>query len=268
MGRNVEYDKKDCLLAIKQASEDVDGPLTTEEYQKRADGPGHWVINDRFGSWNKAKEAAGVELWDPRKGLPADYGYFSQVTTAEQAYWVGFIYGDGCIAPNGNGNPCLSFCLNERDRHILEEFRDTINAEHSISESGDEVSIGFVNDEITADLRSLGAGEQKTYSDELPGFERDELRSAFVRGLGDADGHCQKSRYSITGANKERFRKLSKWLPVKAEIYSYPDNDNKYRLRVTTHERVAVLREWLYPDGLATTPALSRKKKEMMGYNY
>lgn len=257
---------RQCLDAIQEASKAVNGPLTKTEYRRVSDGPGHWTINDRFGSWNKAKEKAGVEVVNPRKGLPANYGYFSEVTTTEQAYWVGFIYGDGCIAPNGSGHPTLCFNLNERDRHILEDFRDAINAEHSISESGDEVSIGFVNEEITNDLKNLGADQQKTYTSTLPEFKKDDLRAAFVRGLGDADAHCQKSRYSITGANRERFKKLSVWLPVESKIHTY--RENKHRLRITTQERVKVLREWLYPNGIETTPSLDRKRKEMMSYDY
>jgi hypothetical protein len=255
-----------CLNAIRKADKKVDGPLTKAKYKENSDGPGHWTINNKFGSWNKAKKRAGVEVVDPRKGLSANYSYFSKVTTAEQAYWVGFIYGDGCIAPNGNGNLGLFFNLNKRDRHILEDFRDTINAKHSISESGNEVSIGFVNEEITNDLKNLGANEAKTYTDTLPDFEKESLKSAFIRGLGDADGHPERSRYSITGANRKRFEKLSEWLPVNANIITY--YENKHRLRVTKMNRVKKLRKWMYPDGRKTTPSLSRKLRKMFGFNF
>lgn len=265
MSRPQKYTKEDCKQALLAASENVEGSLTKTKYRETTEsGPGEWAIRQRFGSWNEAKNEAGLDLFS--RNLSADYGYFSDVSTPEQAYWVGFILGDGSVAPNGNGHLCLAINLNERDRHIIEEFRDAINSEHSISESGDEVRIALVNDEITTDLRKLGVDEAKTHSSSLPDFDKPPLRSAFVRGLGDADAHCQKSRYSITGANKERFQALAGWLPVEAKVHSY--SDNKHRLRVTTHERVQHLRTWLYPDGERTTPALSRKKKEMFSYNY
>jgi hypothetical protein len=267
MSRKRQYTKEDCKQKIKDIESQVEGKLTAPKYEElNEDGPSLWVIRQRFGTWNKGKEESGVAVVDQRKGLPANYTYFSEVDTTEQAYWVGFIYGDGCISPNGCGNPTLSLNLNKRDRHILEDFRDAIDSEHSISESGDEVSIGFVNDKITSDLENLGASRDKTHTNTLPNFEERDLRAAFVRGLGDADAHPQKSRYSITGANRNRFEKLSKWLPVESKIHTY--KENKHRLRVTTHKRVEKLRDWLYPDGIETSPSLERKKKEMLSYNY
>lgn len=56
-----DYSNSDCINSLIEASEIVDGKLTHEEYKRLDIKPSVWVIKNRFRSWNKAKEIAGLD---------------------------------------------------------------------------------------------------------------------------------------------------------------------------------------------------------------
>lgn len=61
-GRSEQYDLDECKFAILRVARQVEGSPTLKDYQAlRMDGDPSWnVIQDRFGSWNKAKEELGL----------------------------------------------------------------------------------------------------------------------------------------------------------------------------------------------------------------
>jgi hypothetical protein len=60
-GRDKKYHKEDIIEQIKEASKDSEGCLTSREFSEREETPTRSTINRLFGSWNEAKEKAGVE---------------------------------------------------------------------------------------------------------------------------------------------------------------------------------------------------------------
>jgi hypothetical protein len=75
---NKKYTKKDCIESLKKAANKVDGKLSSNQYKEMGCKPGFWAIDRRFDSWNKAKEAAGLNVYDShsatkekrRSGIP------------------------------------------------------------------------------------------------------------------------------------------------------------------------------------------------------
>lgn len=64
-GRPEKYSNEDILGAVREASSEVVGALyvsSYEEYRETSDHelPGSYAIIDRFGSWNEAKQEAGL----------------------------------------------------------------------------------------------------------------------------------------------------------------------------------------------------------------
>ena len=56
-----KYTEEDLIEELQRVAEEVDGPVTQEDVTNDPDAPGWMTYRRRFGSWAKAKEAAGLE---------------------------------------------------------------------------------------------------------------------------------------------------------------------------------------------------------------
>lgn len=56
----MKYTKKDCKKALKRAEKELDNSPTLKEFNNLDISPSADTIIRKFGSWNKAKEAAGI----------------------------------------------------------------------------------------------------------------------------------------------------------------------------------------------------------------
>jgi len=65
-----QHSKEDCINALREAAEILEHSPKMDEYRSLDISPGTWTIVDRFGSWNKAKEAAGLDTYMKREGPP------------------------------------------------------------------------------------------------------------------------------------------------------------------------------------------------------
>ncbi|QRD99705.1 hypothetical protein VOLN27_82 [Halorubrum virus VOLN27B] len=223
------------------------------------------TITTKFGSWNEAKDAAELERRKPtynRKSVNLDY--FAEIESSEQAYWLGFIYGDGCIRTGEQDVLRFQLAVAEQDSQHIEAFKETVESDHALNyikrggNNQNQVSIVICRREFVQNLISQGADSDKTHSESLPSLEED-LRAPFIRGLYDADGSFSGRRWKITGSNLLRFEQITEWLPVESSISEVEHKGNVwYDLRVGSNS-LERLSEFLYPDGSDTTPMLERK---------
>ena len=54
------------------------------------------------------------------KKLTKNEDYFNVIDSELKAYLLGYFLADGCITNPTKGNKCISMCLQEKDRYILE----------------------------------------------------------------------------------------------------------------------------------------------------
>lgn len=134
--------------------------------------------------------------------LSINEDYFSDIDTESKAYWLGFLYADGCIRSKRN-DICL--CLHEKDSDILHKLASEIyNSEYSLSRYKKSISLHLYSDKIKKDLIRHGCGSNKTFFIRVPEL-RDDLMRHFLRGVFDGDGcyYIGKSiSISLTG-NKD-----------------------------------------------------------------
>ena len=57
----MEYTDEDCIRALQNVAEDIGESPSWDDYLKSGERPGVSTISDRFGGWNDAKIAAGLE---------------------------------------------------------------------------------------------------------------------------------------------------------------------------------------------------------------
>lgn len=134
------------------------------------------------------------ELW--KKRYPRNSNIFETIDTPSKAYWLGFLYADGCIIKETN---TLRLNLSTIDEEHLIKFKNFIGAINTEIKRNDkidnnkiyEISYFSLSDEkIVDDLINKGCVPNKTYNLSFPSEEilPNNLIFHFIRGYFDGDG--------------------------------------------------------------------------------
>ena len=139
-----------------------------------------------------------------KQGYPRDEFYFNKIDTEEKAYWLGFLYADGCVHSNN-----YEISVNITDREHVEKFKTAIKAfNHSIAEIQDKrfqnaktlYQFSIRDKQLHQDLIKWGCIPQKSLLiNKIPNIPRDYV-SHFLRGYFDGDG----SLHYLRGTNNYR----------------------------------------------------------------
>lgn len=118
-----------------------------------------------------------------------DFNYFKVIDTEEKAYWLGFLYADGCVHDRG----LISIALQERDKDHLLLLKQCLGAntvELSYSPKTKSYSLSICSVNMANDLINLGCIPNKSLTLEFPTEERlpKYLLHHFMRGYFDGDG--------------------------------------------------------------------------------
>ena len=163
-----------------------------------------------------------------------DESFFEKIDTEEKAYWLGFIYADGCVKNHSKGKEgrqlkkySLGIELAEKDKDHLMKFAKTIclNFEESMLYSrerkiyydhlGEERSYKMnafqvSSKKIVEDLIKLGCVPNKTLTKTFPTYDivPKELIGHFMRGYADGNGGVlsEKKAWTIS-TGSENFAK-------------------------------------------------------------
>jgi len=122
---------------------------------------------------------------------------FKTIDSEKRAYWLGFLYADGCITNNGI-KKCITLCLKKSDEDHLRDFCSfignnlrikyrTLNIKGKTYES---CSTCVSNGNLVEDLINCGCTPRKCLTLEFPNFIDDNLIRHFMRGYFDGDGSC------------------------------------------------------------------------------
>lgn len=253
------YSKQEALDSLREATNQLGHSPTQSEYRSLGLTPSVSVFGQSFEGWNQLKEEANLNLCEagPEAKYDVNENYFESIDSSEKAYWLGMLFGDGWYTQSTG---VIGLGLQEK-AHI-ERFAEAIESEHTVEKTNSIYRIRIRRSKLAEDLDQYGFNEHKTDSAALPALNQ-RFQPHFVRGLSDADGSfaentdCHGFTWRIAGNSKERFEKLANWLPVEAPIY--PKAEGSYILQVANQEGIHRLVEWMYPEGVDTTPSLPRK---------
>lgn len=139
-----------------------------------------------------------------KQGYPRDEFYFNKIDTEEKAYWLGFLYADGCVHSNN-----YEISVNITDKEHIEKFKAAIKAfNHSITEIQDKrfqnaktlYQFSIKDKQLHQDLIKWGCIPQKSLLiNKIPNIPRDYV-SHFLRGYFDGDGRL----HYLRGTNNYR----------------------------------------------------------------
>lgn len=213
--------------------------------------------------------------------------FFEQIDTEEKAYWLGFMYADGCITRCGGGyNISLQVAI--IDKNHLEKFKKAINSNHPIIEriaskhffkdreinSSGSVRIRLCNKKTFEFLSKLGCVQRKSLILEFPNENQvpERLQNHFIRGFFDGNGSVFFDKLDTKNKGLyKNFRidfcstfnfltKLKGILCKKAcssNIKVVPSENKVFHLKYGGNQQCLRLFEWMYKDA---TVSLDRKR--------
>ena len=139
-----------------------------------------------------------------KQGYPRDEFYFYAIDTPEKAYWLGFLYADGCVHNN-----FYEISINITDEEHVKKFKQAIGAtNHKITKIIDKrlklakplYAFSIKDKQLHSDLIKWGCIPQKSLKlEKIPNIPRDYV-SHFIRGYFDGDG----SLHYLQGTNNFR----------------------------------------------------------------
>lgn len=128
--------------------------------------------------------------------------YFDIIDTEEKAYFLGFLYADGC---NHKNNTKVSMFLKEEDKNILIKLNNLLQPSKPLTYRKREIGtpqwgIQISNKRISDKLSELGCIPNKTFNLNFPNENQipNNLIIHFIRGYFDGDGWLGKKDISIT----------------------------------------------------------------------
>lgn len=137
-----------------------------------------------------------------------DENYFEKIDSKNKAYWLGFLYADGCVlskTKNGKISYVLEVSLSIEDISHLERLKMCLKSNSPIKiklvkNKYQACRITICNKKICEDLIKLGCTPRKSLTLTFPNEEQlpKELIPHFIRGYLDGDGCIYKGSSDIS----------------------------------------------------------------------
>lgn len=205
--------------------------------------------------------------------------FFKTINSEESAYFLGFLYSDGCVQTTNNAYT-MSLKLKSDDQYILEKFRDIMSPSSPIKTTNvGKYSYFRINQkQVCEQLISHGCVPNKSLILQFPKTVPQELIRHFLRGYSDGDGCIYKNRFK----NKKTINTIWKIISTKqfcqqsakiikeqldincSQSLSRPKtNQITTTLSVGGNQQVKKLLDWMYQDA---TIYLTRKYEKYLEF--
>lgn len=197
-----------------------------------------------------------------------DNEYFSNITTVNQAWLLGFIAADGWVEKDRNR---INIELSAVDKEILEKIKEEVKIENGILERETNKGFSVVRLSWTSKIQKdnlayYGIVHNKTYKEiHLPIFEDKDLTYAYILGYFDGDGSISIDenycRFRICSHRPELLKDIDNFLGNHGSLSQ--DNRGLWELSISTTYSVPLFQK-LY--GLNSLH-LARKYNKFLEYN-
>lgn len=197
--------------------------------------------------------------------------YFESIDTETKAYFLGYLYADGCNHANKN---VISLELKNCDAHILEKLsRDIYITTKPLMIRKATTRLTLNSKLICKQLVELGMIQAKTFTLKFPTMIPENLIRHFIRGYIDGDGCIYSSKYqsNLELISTESFCKsisdiIQNKFKIIPNISIKKDNgiNQIYRLRYFKRKCIIEILEWLYKDATIYLDRKYQKFQEMV----
>ena len=201
--------------------------------------------------------------------------YFNDIDSYEKAYWLGFLYADGCVR-NEYRKRTLDLCLKSEDSYHINNLSRALGsnatARKRVAKIKDKEYSAhrccWNSKKLVDALEKHGCVQNKSLILEFPKELKKELISDFIRGYFDGDGcvYCYNYEAGTTKGvqiiGTDKFcKELSTILSdfnIKNTVYK-PKNKNYFEIRIYGKEYVKNFYVKMYKNAKDNT-CLKRKK--------
>ena len=223
-------------------------------------------FNCSYGSIKNLLHKHNIKSRGYKNMYPRDEFYFNKIDNKNKAYWLGFLYADGCVHSNNNE---ISINITDED-HII-KFKNEIKAfNHKYSITNDKryenaktlYQFSIKDAQLHSDLIKWGCiPNNSLLLNKIPNIPRDYV-SHFIRGYFDGDGslHYLKStnnyRISFVGT-KDFLNDIQKELNTNVSLNN-SGSGKAYTLQISGRKQVMRILNYMYKDSDESN-RLSRK---------
>lgn len=179
---------------------------------------------DRFKFSNNLK-SEGIST---RRKIDSDDTIFENIDSEEKAYWLGFLFADGCVSYSLKRKSYnLELSLAEKDLNHIEKFKLFMKSNRKIVFREKTKSYRFIigSKKICGDLIKLGCTNKKSLTLKFPiSLISKTLYFPFIRGYFDGNGsisHCNYTTPNLTIIGTLEFLSEIK------NIFNFKDNSIK-----------------------------------------
>lgn len=194
-----------------------------------------------------------------------DFNFFEKIDNEYKAYWLGFMYADGCILKQDNrgyGEQEFKIQIAKEDLQLLEKFKQDIKSTYPIREDKSkneknpnhqiQVIQSLRSQKTVDDLKKLGCVENKSLILTFPSEQQvpKELQKHFIRGYFDGDGSISetKEHYYINFVGTESFiKKLYQILNI-GSVFPDKRKENSWYLSIGGNLQVIKFYHLLYDN--------------------
>lgn len=204
-----------------------------------------------------------------------NHDYFESIDTEEKAYWLGFLFADGCVRKTKSGSQ-LVLKLSLKDEEHLKLFKVNINSEHKINyyqsktvskkgtpSTSDNCVIRINSNKLIEDLINQGCTPRKTFTIRKPNID-EKFYKDFIRGYYDGDGnffYSEKTKMSVLTivCASEKFREfLIETISKIRNIGKIHEDKEKYNLKIVNIVGIVSFLDYVYKE---SNIHLDRKKE-------
>lgn len=204
--------------------------------------------------------------------------YFDSIDTEDKAYWLGFIYADGCISKptrkiKDKTKPYyrIEISLNDIDAEHLEKLRKSLDMEAPVRiaktnfANSNRARLGWNSKHMWNVLNSYGCSPCKSKTLKFPNpniFKNKELIKHFIRGYIDGDGclsYCDtkhKRAHLLILGTHHMLENIQNWLPLQYILQIYGKNSESVQQLSIVGRTAFFIENYLYKD---STIRLERK---------
>lgn len=219
-------------------------------------------------------------------GMKYNYNrdFFEIIDTEEKAYWLGFLYADGCVNINDSKNKSGEVCikLKASDLNHLKKFNKSLNGNIPV-EFGEFICnlnnklsktcvIRCYSYKMVSDLINHGCVERKSLIVKMPTHLETDLYRHFIRGYYDGNGGiCLSNRKRkdlkinfCTGSKDmaEGLRSVLYSFGINSYIITERENTT-YRLYVAGMKNVDNMIHFMYDNSTISLDRKLEKQKQL-----
>ncbi|ELZ48314.1 hypothetical protein C465_09455 [Halorubrum distributum JCM 9100] len=271
-----QEEKAEMIQLLQHAADTLGKSPTVTEFDALNLDVSSDAIRYAFGTWNDAKDEAGLETFQRGTSTPIRENYFKTIDTTEKAYWLGSLFAHSTVSHNNQADYfALQVVRVVSKEHFVRGFADAIDSEYSINtysnpdrpQDQQQVQLQISNPTFIDHLTATGYPDASSDPSDFPELD-DEYRPAFIRGYLESAGYFQTQGWRITVDTPDR----ADWLRDAFESFGAKrptiseTTDKKPKVNVSNVFDIKSVFETCWPDQLDTTPSWNPYPAKILDY--